>query len=72
MVLAEPIQITKIITTVLEELEIPYFIGGSIASSLHGIPRATQDVDLVADIHHEHIRPLVKNLTNEFYVDDGR
>jgi len=35
---------------VFNRLEIPYMIGGSMASCIHGIPRSTNDIDLVADI----------------------
>ena len=69
MFLAEPIQITHRIAQELERLEIRYFIGGSLASSLHGIPRATNDVDIVAAITYDHIPPLVKALETEFYID---
>jgi hypothetical protein len=34
----------------LDELGIRYYAGGSVASSIHGIARYTQDVDLVADL----------------------
>jgi hypothetical protein len=71
MVLAEPIKITQLITRLFDILGIRYFVGGSLASSLHGIPRATQDVDLVADIKAEHIDSLVQNLQGEFYIDAG-
>ncbi len=30
----------------LERLNVPYQVGGSIASSVHGMPRATLDIDL--------------------------
>jgi hypothetical protein len=50
MVLAEPVQITQQIAQGFDRLNIRYFVGGSLASSLHGVPRATQDVDIVADI----------------------
>ena len=33
----------------LDMLDIPYVIGGSLASSLHGKARATHDADLVAE-----------------------
>jgi hypothetical protein len=69
MVLAEPIQITKRITKTFERLGISYFVSGSLASSLHGIPRATQDVDIVADIRKEQINFLVTALKDEFYID---
>ena len=69
MVLAEPVEITRRIARVLEGLEIPYFVGGSLASSLHGIPRATQDVDIVADVKSEHVSSLVGALGSDFYID---
>jgi hypothetical protein len=31
----------------LEELSVPYHIGGSVASSLYGLPRLTIDADLL-------------------------
>lgn len=37
---------------------------------LHGIPRATQDIDIIADIGVHHITPLVKALESEFYIDE--
>lgn len=53
----------------LDDLGIPYLVGGSVASSLHGIPRATQDVDLVADLHESSVEDLVARLENSFYID---
>lgn len=37
------------IVDVLEQLAIPYHIGGSVASSIYGEFRPTQDVDIVAN-----------------------
>jgi hypothetical protein len=54
---------------VFEELNIPYFISGSLASSLHGIPRATQDIDIVADLKSNQIVSFVKALEKDFYID---
>jgi len=53
----------------LEELGVTYHFGGSVASSVHGIPRLTIDADLVADLRLEHVRPLVKQLEAEYYID---
>ncbi len=69
MLLAEPIQITHRIAQEFERLRIRYLVGGSLASSLHGIPRATNDVDMVAEITDAHIPLLVKALETEFYID---
>ena len=54
----------------LEQLGVGYYIGGSVASSLHGIPRSTIDIDLVADLHLENARPLVKLLKAAYYIDE--
>ena len=48
---------------------IPYMIGGSMASGIHGIYRTSLDVDLVADIHPEQIARLIRELGGEFYAD---
>ncbi len=32
-----------------EAIGIPYMVAGSVASSLHGLPRATNDADVVID-----------------------
>jgi hypothetical protein len=56
----------------LDELGVPYFVGGSFASSHHGLPRSTQDADVVADLREEHVGPLLERLRGEFYVDDER
>jgi len=67
--LPSPIAVTLKVTAVLEELRVPYFIGGSVASTLYGMVRTTQDSDLIADLRPGHIRPLVLALEGEFYID---
>ncbi len=65
----EILEITLYVTETLERLGVPYLVGGSLASSLHGTPRATQDVDLVADLRLQHVPALVAALEETFYVD---
>jgi hypothetical protein len=67
--LAEPAVVVAALVRVFDALEIRYVVGGSFASSIYGIPRATQDVDLVADIRFAQVDPLVEALAKEFYVD---
>lgn len=57
------------IAHVFNGLEIPYLIGGSMASSVHGTPRSTQDVDFVAEIRLEQVDAIVAALEGDFYVD---
>ena len=64
------IEVTLLVTNVLEELGVQYFIGGSLASTYHGMVRTTQDVDIIADLRAEHIQSLIDVLQTEFYMDD--
>lgn len=66
----EAARITLLVTQTLEQMGVPYAVGGSLASSLHGVMRSTLDVDIVADLRLEHIPPLVAALSKEFYADD--
>ncbi len=68
--LTEPIAVTLLVVNILDDLAIPYFIGGSLATAVHGIARATMDVDLIADIRPEHVHPFVQALGPAFYADD--
>ena len=54
---------------VLNRLEIPYEVGGSVASSAHGITRTTLDVDLVVDLKADKIDAFASDLQPEFYAD---
>lgn len=54
---------------VLDHLGIAYMVGGSLASSIHGIPRSTNDIDLVADLGPHHVAPLVAEARPQFYID---
>ena len=67
---SEATRITMLVTQALEQFGIPYAVGGSLASSLHGVMRSTLDVDIVADMKLEHIPLLVAALSKEFYADD--
>jgi hypothetical protein len=58
--------------SVLDELGIRYYAGGSVASSIHGVPRYTKDVDLVADLAPEQTDSLVTKLNKDFYADAGQ
>lgn len=53
----------------LESLNIPYAVGGSFASSIHGVARPTQDLDLIAAILPGQVTDLAAGLQKEFYVD---
>ena len=50
-------------------LNIVYYIGGSLASSAHGIARSTVDADVVADLHSDDVATLVASLQSQYYID---
>lgn len=57
------------VAAVLEQLGVPWAIGGSLSSSLHGEPRSTNDIDFVAVLRTEHARAFVAALGDQFYAD---
>jgi len=66
----EPIEVTLKVTGVLEKLGVPYLIGGSLASTLYGMVRTTQDSDIIAEMRSEHIQAFISSLQNEFFMDE--
>jgi hypothetical protein len=67
--LPDPIAVAVIIGRQLEKLHVTYVVGGSFASSLHGEPRSTNDVDVVADLEQATARLFVESLGEPFYAD---
>jgi hypothetical protein len=66
---AEQTQVNLLVVRAFVALRIPYFLGGSMASSVHGIYRATADADFVAAVRPEHAKPLVDLLHPAFYAE---
>jgi len=53
----------------LDTLGIPWVIGGSVASSVHGEARSTQDIDVVMAIELRAVDILAAALARAYYVD---
>lgn len=66
----DAITVTVRVTGVLEKLGVPYFIGGSLASTLYGMVRTTQDSDIIANLRLEHLPSFIQTLEGDFYIDD--
>lgn len=62
--------VALLVIDVLEELGVLYHVGGSFASSIHGVPRQTRDLDLVADLPLSAVPSFVARLEERFYLDD--
>ncbi|MBL8920352.1 MAG: hypothetical protein JNJ54_15905 [Myxococcaceae bacterium] len=61
---------TLAVVRALERMGVRHYVTGSLASSLHGDPRSTNDADLVAALQPHHYAALVKELGSRFYVDE--
>jgi hypothetical protein len=54
----------------LESTGIPYMITGSFASSVHGVPRATQDIDVIIEPTRDQLERLMRRLDEPAYGSD--
>ena len=68
--ISEPLCVALQMAEIFENLDIPYLVGGSIASSIYGEPRATQDIDMVAELKSHHIQTLIASTKNAFYIEE--
>ena len=66
---AEQTQVNLLVVRAFETLRVPYFLAGSMASSVHGMYRATADADFVAALRPHHAEPLARLLQPAFYAD---
>ena len=53
----------------LEREQVAYMLVGSLAGNLYGLPRATQDADLVAEISASQIHAISEMLSTEIVMD---
>jgi len=56
----------------LDALGVRYYLGGSVASSAHGIARASLDADVVAELEPDHVDSLVNRLESAYYIPADR
>ena len=57
----------KLLLSKLDECGISYMITGSFASNIHGLPRATQDADVVIEVERKTLERFLQSLTPDFY-----
>ena len=63
-----PEEVLLEVLTLLEGLGCSYMITGSFAGNVHGIPRATQDADVVVEADRARLESFLKELKGTFYV----
>jgi hypothetical protein len=67
--MSETLLVVDILAKRFTALGIAYYVGGSVASSLYGIFRATNDADIMVDLKESQVDGLVEALAADFYVD---
>jgi hypothetical protein len=67
---ADPIAALLDVLDVLDDLQLPYAVGGSVASSIFGEPRASADADVLVEIPGPRVSFLIERLENGFYVSE--
>ena len=65
----DAIDVALAVARAVESVGGAYFVGGSLASSLQGEPRATNDVDVVVELPLGRLRAFVDALGAEFEAD---
>lgn len=58
----------QIVLSKLDGCRIPYMITGSFGSNMFGLPRATQDADIVIHTNWKTLDGFIKSLGDRFYV----
>ncbi len=71
IVIADPILLAQKIASILLPLNISYVVEGSVASSLLGENRSTQDLDLVIDLESRTAQRLIDAMSGEFYISES-
>jgi hypothetical protein len=66
----DPLKVAGLVGALLDSLGIAYSIGGSLAGSFAGEPRATLDIDMVIDLDSARVTQLARVLKGEFYINE--
>ncbi len=59
------------IAGIFESMEVPYMVGGSLASTAWSIPRFTLDVDVIAALEDHHVSPFTEALADGWYMNEA-
>ena len=54
----------------LEQARVPYMVVGSVAGGFHGVPRTTNDIDVVIDPTEEQLVAFLRTIDDDWYVSE--
>ena len=63
-------EIINPLVEVFDHLKVSYALGGSLASSMHGMQRATVQLDIVADISQSQTSFFIEQLASEYFFHE--
>ena len=66
--MTDPIALALRVASILDSHDVPYALGGSLASTIFGEPRGTVDIDIAVRLEERHLAELLEVLEMEFYV----
>ena len=66
----ETVQVAVAVARALESVGIEYALGGSVATSVQGEPRSTNDIDFAVRLHESQVEKLIAALGPDFDVDE--
>ncbi len=67
---SDGLDVLRAVAAALDALGLPYVVGGSVASGIHGEPRYTQDVDVLVDLGPWQVSRLVEALGVGWRLDE--
>jgi hypothetical protein len=65
----DALDVALLVAAALDAAGCEYFVGGSVASSLQGEPRATNDIDIVVAMPLFKVLPFARALGSDFELD---
>lgn len=65
----DAVDVALLVAASLDAVGAEYFVGGSVASSFQGEPRATNDIDMVVALPLRRVAAFARALGSEFEVD---
>ena len=68
---ADPVEVAFLVGKALERAGVDYIVSGGLASSSHGEPRATQDVDVAVHLRVDQLPKLLEELPEGLELDPG-
>jgi hypothetical protein len=64
----DPVAVARLMARIFDEAGIPYLVGGSVASTVHGEARTTADVDFAIRLDPAGVPDLIGRMQDAFFL----